>query len=868
MTPAGTVIRNQAMALVDGERYLSNVVETVVRPLCLPSLTPNGTPAAPGQVAGVTPAGYAYLPYVLTNAGNDTFTFSLSLLLGPRDWDPEEMAIFPDQNADGLPDGPIPLAQATLAMGETLRLVVGIRAPTNAAGTTLLTPVARCPSGQEDADNYARITVTTGPALTVEKQMPLRALPGEEIPVLLRVRNLGTATAQGVTVVDYPLPLPFVPGSAQAPKGRVEYHDGTTWQPSEPQVVKGVRLVLDRLLAGEEATLAFRLQVPPMASPGQVENLAQALGPGGPAEGRAVLEVLPRHEHHLGPFGNPRALPGGEGSRDDRQTAQGLTGQPLCFAHTLENAGTVRDSYHLRVEGLPEGLGYWLMGMDGTPLTPPLVLEPGERVDFKVCYLPQEAGPFQAVVVAVSQTTGARNATTDLLQVLPASALNLIKEADPAPGTTLRPGDEITYTLRIQNAFAPLSQVVVEDALSPHVEFLSASHGGTYDAQNHKVAWTLAALPQGETLLTLRVRVRADAPDDTLVENTFLLRSQETPNPIVSNPVTHPVFGVNLLLKKEVTPKEAVVGDLLTYRLTLENPSTAALTVRLKDTPPSGTRYEPGTARLFPGCQGSGEALEPQVENGTLRWENLPLPGKGKLCLSYQLRLLPGAPKELVNTAEALGLSGNGAATASGKAQALAVQKPGPFALEGVLLGRVFLDLDEDGRYGPGDIPLPAARVLLANGTQALTDASGRYAFRELSGLHQVMLDPASAPFPPVPLPMDLGEGYRKRVVVQGVTVVDFPLKAPKGVVRVLRSTTLSLGPFRVEKRLLEVGGKLLVELRLKSSESLPDLTLTDPLPQGGERAFHFEAFQGEEVLTYELKEAILTDPEVRWRYP
>ncbi len=105
-------------------------------------------------------------------------------------------------------------------------------------------------------------------------------------------------------------------------------------------------------------------------------------------------------------------------------------------------------------------------------------------------------------------------------------------------------------------------------------------------------------------------------------------------------------------------------------------------------------------------------------------------------------------------------------------------------------------------------------------------------------------------------------------MVVQGATVVDFPLKPPKGLIRALRSTTLSLGPFRVEKRILEVNGKLLVELRLRSDESLPDLTLTDPLPQGGEKAFHFPAFQGEEVLTYELNEAFLTDPEVRWRYP
>lgn len=868
MTPAGTVIRNQATALVGNERYLSNVVETVVRPLCLPSLTPNGTPTTPGQEAGISPGGYAYLPYVLTNAGNDAFTFSLSLVPGPRDWDPAEMAIFPDQNADGLPDNSTPLTQATLAMGEILRLVVGIRAPASATGSLLLTPVARCPNGQEDAENYARITVTTGPALSVEKQMPPSALPGEEIPVLLRVRNLGTAPAHTVTLLDQPLPLPFVLGSAQAPKGRLEYYDGTTWQQTEPQVVKGVRLVLDRLLVGEEATLTFRLKVPPGTPPGQVENLARAEGPGGPAEGRAALEILPIYQHHLGPLGNPRALPSGEGSTNDRQEAQGLAGQPLCFAHTLENAGTVQDAYDLHVEGLPEGLGYWFTGMDRSPLTPPLVLGPGEQMDFRVCYLPQEAGTFQARVVALSQATGARNTTVDLLNLLPANALGLVKEADPAPGTTLKPGDVITYTLRIQNAFASLSQVAVEDALSPHVEFVSASHGGVYEAQAHKVVWTFASLPQGETLLILKVRVRANTPDDSLVANTFLLRSQETPNPLTSNPVTHPVFSVNLLLRKEVSPKEAVVGDLLTYYLTLENPSSASLTIRITDTPPPGTRYEPGTALFFPECQGGGEALEPRRENRSLVWENLSLSGKGKLCLTYKLRLLPGAPKELVNTAQALGVSGNGAATASGKAQALALLKPGPFALGGMLLGRVFLDMDGDGTFGPQDLPLPGARILLSNGVQALTDSAGRYAFRDLEGLHQVMLDPASAPFPPLPMPENLGEGYRKRAVVQGLTVVDFPLRPPRGSVQVFRNTTLRLGPFSVEKRIVQVGDRLFVELRLKSPEPLPELTLTDPLPDGGAKTFSFAEFKGEEVLVYELEKAVLTDPEVRWRYP
>ncbi len=864
LTPAGAVIRNQAAAQVGEARYLSNVVETVVASLCVPLLGPDGTQAAPGQVAQGSPGGYAYLPYLLTNGGNDRFTFSLGHLLGARDFSPEEVLIFPDPNGDGIPDGN-PITEATLGMGESLRLVLRVKLPLSASGGLLLTPLARCPGGEEDRENWTRVRAASGPALHVEKSMTPTALPGEEVTVSLRVLNLGDVEALNVTLEDLPLPFPFVPGSASARKGEIAYFDGASWGATEPPAVRGVRLSLARLLPGEEALLTFRLRVSEGTPPGEVENRAVARGDGGPAEGRAVTRVLPLFRHHLGPQGNPRALPGGEGSADDRQAERALAGQPVCFRHTLENAGTAQDAYSLRVEEVPAGVSVWLEDLEGTPLANPLVLEAGAQKDFQVCYLAQDARTFTASVVARSQASGAENATWDTLEVAPRGALTLQKEADPPPGTTLRPGQEVTYTLKVQNAFAPLAQVVVEDALSPHLEFLEASHGGAYDPAGHKVVWRLDALPLGETLLTLRVRVRPDAPDDALVENTFLLRAKEVPNPVGSNPVRHPVFGVNLLLRKEVGPKEARIGDLLTYRLILENPSPAPLTARLVDTPPPGTRYEPGTA--FLGC-GEKAPQEPQVVEGKLVWEGLSLPAKGRVCLEYRLRVLPGAPRELVNTAEALGVSGQGAVTASGKAQAVAQLDLGPFALGGVLLGRVFLDLDDDGVFSPGDIPLPEARVLLANGLQALTDAAGRYAFRDLSGLHQVMLDPASAPFPPRAMPENLGEGYRKRALVQGATVVDFPLRPPKGSVRVERATTLRMGPLVVEKRLLRLGDKWLVELRLRSAEPLPEFTLTDPLPQGGAKVFAYPEFQGEETLTYEVGEAQLTDPEVRWRYP
>lgn len=865
LTPAGTVIRNQAEARVGGERYLSNVVETLVQALCVPSVTPDGAIPSPGQEARAPAGGFAYLVYRVANLGNAPFTLGLDYLDQDAGFRPEALRLFLDVNENGQPDpGEPTVAILDLAPGEAKRVGVEVRLPTPASGSYFFTLRAACADNQgvkRDEDNWARVRVGEGPVLQVFKEAtPTAARPGEAVTFRLTLHNLGGEALGPIYLTDdlSGLPLVYVGGSARAPVGRVEFYDGSAWTPLEPASPKAIRLLLSGLGRGGMAELTFQARVLEGTPPQTLRNLARVEGPGGPAEGAAEFTVLPLYQHHLGPQGNPRALPGGEGSADDRQAKEALEGTRVCFAHTLENAGSVAEAYALRVEGLPGGVTATFLTLSGTPLANPLPLNPGERADFLVCYEGFTA-PFAARVVA--RGGAGDNATWDeITRVHPQGSLTLRKAVNPAG--TVRPGDTLTYTLTLENTIGPM-EVEVRDPLDPHLEFVSASHGGSLEGG--EVVWRLT-LPPGTTALTLTARVKPSTPDDTLIRNGARLHAPLSPDPIPSNPVENPVWSAGLLLQKEVTPREAQVGDLLTYTLRVANPAGAALEVRVEDTPDPRLEYVQGSATK--GCQ-NPVPWTVEARDGKLLFAPFTLPAQGTECLSYRMRLRPGPAGAIVNVAQALGVSGSGAATASAQAQAVARLRPGVFEEKGLLLGRVFLDLDKDGLFSSGDIPLLGARVLLPGGLQVLTDAEGRYAFRDLPyGVYEVMLDPATAPFPRRPHPEALGEGYRHRVPVYGLAVSDFPLALDLSV-RVRRSATLRMGPLTVEKRVVEAEGATLVVLTLKAAEPLPEFRLTDPVPGGEDFVFEAEALEGEKTLSYRLPpEAPFTDPEVRWRYP
>lgn len=89
--------------------------------------------------------------------------------------------------------------------------------------------------------------------------------------------------------------------------------------------------------------------------------------------------------------------------------------------------------------------------------------------------------------------------------------------------TTVRPGRNITYTLKVRNdTGVDLTDIVVEEALDSRVTLVSAKGDGDYIA--NKGQWVIPSLKNGDTAtLTIKVTVKSDVKHGTIIKNSAVI---------------------------------------------------------------------------------------------------------------------------------------------------------------------------------------------------------------------------------------------------------------------------------------------------------------------------------------------------------
>ena len=194
-----------------------------------------------------------------------------------------------------------------------------------------------------------------------------------------------------------------------------------------------------------------------------------------------------------------------------------------------------------------------------------------------------------------------------------------------------------------------------------------------------------------------------------------------------------------LFLQKLVSQTKASAGDFLQYRLVLKNNSTVATSAAtLTDRLPAGMRYQAGSLRL------NGQKLaEPTISNDgrTLTFSVSNLAAGATAQINYVVLLTAGVvPGEAVNTASA-----QAGVLRSNVAQVVVhIRKP-LFSDRFTIIGRIYEgDCNTPWNELKG---VPNARVMLEDGSYAVTDKDGQYHFEGVRpGTHVVQLDVDSLP--------------------------------------------------------------------------------------------------------------------------
>ena len=218
-------------------------------------------------------------------------------------------------------------------------------------------------------------------------------------------------------------------------------------------------------------------------------------------------------------------------------------------------------------------------------------------------------------------------------------------------------------------------------------------------------------------------------------------------------------------LSAEVNKRRVSVGDILTYKVTVENISSVTATysyIRVLDEAPRGFKYVRGSGRYQAGATASISQLAIDSESsggsGALTFR---ISGPGSEMMSGEVRylyyqLLVGTgigvgdhhhmmrvtkPREASNTFDSANTTLSNVVRLK-----IEVVEDALFDL-GTIIGKVFNDINGNGIQDEGEQPVSFARIHTDKGYIITTDENGRYHLANMSvGRHALKLDMSSLP--------------------------------------------------------------------------------------------------------------------------
>ncbi|MDV3351075.1 DUF11 domain-containing protein [Leptolyngbyaceae cyanobacterium CCMR0082] len=225
--------------------------------------------------------------------------------------------------------------------------------------------------------------------------------------------------------------------------------------------------------------------------------------------------------------------------------------------------------------------------------------------------------------------------------------------------------------------------------------------------------------------------------DDPTNPNRPRVRAPSNPTTIGTPPVENQL----LRITKTADKSAAEPGDIVIYRLLVENISAVAATpLTVMDNLPRGLEYIDDSVNSAP--------IPPNLTNFEVAGRQLnfqfdSLPANSLLEILYAVTLTPDSVRGSgVNVATA---SAPGFPTA--QAEFSLTIRPGILSDCGTIIGRVFVDKNFDGEQQSGEAGVPNAVIYLDDGNRIIADPDGLFSMANVvSGNRVGVLDLSSLP--------------------------------------------------------------------------------------------------------------------------
>ena len=774
---AGTPISNQATANYQlGEvtvNLLSNRVQITVAPVEGLRLTTDNERLAPigSPVA---------LPHRLTNTGNVATFYRLAVTnLTGDDYDLTEARVYGDLNGNGIVDDGEPRldggAQITLQPGQNYDLLVTGFVPL----TALANQVARArldaaTAGATDlrASNTDTIRVVSGAAVDVRKDASTQnATRGQNVSYDLIATSRGsvapaptTVTVNGaprqlVTLRDtIPTNTTFVSWTTNNAANPLLYHRAggaeNVYFTAPQGVTDAVAVGLAKFAPGTTARATLTVRINDNAS-GNFDNTASVIYRDGATETRVVA---PSNTVNVAvPIAPPTLSYYTDASYAHQMTVTGMN-RPLY----LQGDSSACNQDSLVAERVTLDLTSTLTG----DLIRAEMLETGPNT-----------GVFR-VVNPIPTSDGAAVAGDGVLQIhrndTLMARLGGCGTADAMARALIDPMG-IVYDARsnlplagarvtlIDAATGQPAQVFDFDGVTPRPSTVVTGADGAFQfPQVAAGTYRLQIVPPANYQFPSKL-APANQPAGRTINasgsygGTFQV-SEQTGAVTLDVPLDPPPAS-GLFIDKIARSRDAEIGGTVDYQVTLRNVAPLAVAgIQLSDSLPRGFTFVPGSARRQQAATSSGTGTgtpgvataiaDPTIANAReLTFDIGTIAAGESVVLTYRTLIGPGTQSgKARNSARATGATPFETFT-SNTASADVQIRGGVFTTRGVLMGRVFVDLNNNGSFEKGELAVPGARVFLEDGTYAVTDRDGQWTIYGVLPLtHVVKIDRTTLP--------------------------------------------------------------------------------------------------------------------------